>query len=175
MRIFTVILCSQLSIGWRRPIGCLKLQVIFRKRAIDCIKLQVIFHYITDLWEYLLAKSLTALSSTPRIALEVDGPFHFRWFIYTYICMYIQVCVFIYMCATPCSLSSFPPFLASAGGKPLFDDLLFARGTHTATHCNTLQHTAAHCNTLQHSATHTTSCFWKCRMWAKSKSSDSTF
>ena len=28
-----VILYSKLSTGWRRPIGCLKLQVIFRKRA----------------------------------------------------------------------------------------------------------------------------------------------
>ena len=27
------LLISQLATGWRRPIGCLKLQVIFRKRA----------------------------------------------------------------------------------------------------------------------------------------------
>jgi len=31
-------------------------------------------------------------------------------------------------------------------------------GSHTATHCNTLQHTAAHCNTLQHTATYSTHC-----------------
>ena len=29
-----------------------------------------------------------------------------------------------------------------------------SRGTHIATHCNTLQHTATHCHALQHTATH---------------------
>ena len=34
------------------------------------------------------------------------------------------------------------------------DPTALVAGTHTATHCITLQHPATHCNTLYHTATH---------------------
>ena len=97
--------------GWRRPVGCLQLQVIFRKRATDYRALLRILT-CTDKTSYgssppcnTRLKSLNSYRpyvSSPlcTLLLNVSG---FRcWQIHTYLYIYKCVCVYVCVCVCVC-------------------------------------------------------------------------
>jgi len=147
-------MCKKYALtGWPRPIGCLKLQVVFRKRA-------------TEYWAQLQKmtyKHEASYDSMPPCMRDLgirEIFIHERE-------EHIYERDEHMSTATHCNpLEYLPNF---AGLKRTVNTL-----QHTATHCNTLQHTATHCNTpaqcrsceahcqhtatlpntLQHTATH---------------------
>ena len=77
--------------GWRRPIGCLKLQVIFRKRA-------------TNYWALLrkmtykdkVSYDSTPLCTCPHSHTKVNMYVYIHARMYVHVCIYIWVYVCIY-------------------------------------------------------------------------------
>ena len=149
---------SHLSIcatGWRRPIRCLKLQVIFRKRATNYRTLLRKMTYTDNASYGSLPSCMFFTRAThrqePKKYLNVlqcvaEG------------CTVLQsvaVCCSVLQCvAVCCSVSELTIYLLSPLALHQKKSHCTTHSKHTATHCNTLQHTATHCNTLQHTATH---------------------
>jgi len=79
--------------GWRRPIGCLKLQVTFRKRATNYVAL---LRKMTN-------KDKASCGSTPPCSIPTTMYRYGNIFIlsYLYVCMYthifVYICVYIYI------------------------------------------------------------------------------
>ena len=124
--------------GWQRPIGCLKLQVIFRKRA---IKYRALLRKMTY-------KDETSCGSSPPYTLHYTLKTHCNTLQHTAAhyntlqhitthCNTLQHAVTHY--------NTLQHITTCCNTLP-----------HTAAHYNTLQHSTSHCNTLQHTAAHYT-------------------
>ena len=112
---------------WRRRIGCLKLQVSFRKRATNY---RALLRKITS------EEKASYHSTQPCIHIEhMTIEYEHKTIEYEH--MTIEYDATLY---------------SSRRIDMIFNSHMFT--SCTATHCNTLQHTATHCNTLQHTATH---------------------
>jgi len=117
--------------GWRRPIGCLTLQVIFGKRATNHRALLRGKKWPSQI------RHLTHLRH-PVVAKIMNESY-----LHMYESCHIQPT--LQQTATDCNTLQHTLQDTAPHCNPL---------QHTAIHCNTLQHTAANCNTLQHTATH---------------------
>ena len=88
---------THINTGWRRPIGCLKLQVIFRKRATNHRALLRKMTY-KDKASY---DSLPPCTCTkPKTAAVADSvmEFYIYMYIYEYIFIYMYIHVYMYTC-----------------------------------------------------------------------------
>jgi len=150
--------------GWRRPVGCPKLQVIFRKSAT----------YYRALLQKMTYKDKAFYASTPLC----KRPLQKNWRCHCDCLFTATHCNTPQHTATHRSTDRSTPHHAatqfitpwriprwweysttafSVLTLPLWQPLhcnTLQTLQHTATHWNTLQHTATDCNTLQHSATH---------------------
>jgi len=115
--------------GWRSLIGCLKLQVIFRKRATN----------YRALWRKITCKDKASSESTPPCSIIWGAAS--TWATQTADCNILQ--------HTPTHCSA-----PNNTGVSTAPDSLLATLQHAATRCNTLQHVATNCNTLHHIASH---------------------
>ena len=115
--------------GWRSLIGCLKLQVIFRKRATN----------YRALWRKITCKDKASSESTPPCSIIWGAAS--KWATQTADCNILR--------HTPTHCSA-----PNNTGVSTAPDSLLATLQHAATRCNTLQHVATRCSKLQHTASH---------------------
>ena len=114
--------------GWSRPIRCLKLQIIFRKRATN---------YRARLRKMTYRDKASRDSSPPYMSLYHS----MAEFLQRYVCHHFELLLEDGGFNTDTDM-----YVPSAA--------VWFVCVVTAIHCNTLQHTATHCNTRQHTATH---------------------
>ena len=135
------ILRNEFSLGWRRLIGCLKLQVIFHTRATN---------YRT-LWREMTSTDRASYVSSPscssKLTLKSQGP--------VTCCRCVAVCCSVLQCVAVCydvlqCVAMFYVSLEILKSQPATK----FRSQRTATHCDALQQTATHCKTLQHITAH---------------------
>jgi len=121
---------------WRRPIGCLKLQVIFRKRATNykallrkillCVFLHVVLYLV--IWECGICKTQERSTRTKYNTQE-----HVR--------------------RTTWKDTHSTPYTSLRNARCEAHELAYLSTGYmhqtTEQYCDTLQHTATHCNTLQ--------------------------
>ena len=157
------------STGWRRLIGCLKLQVIFCKRATNYRALSRKMTYEeqgschstppcvdtcgVDIWEG-LDVVMYGLETCRHMGKPRSGHVWTRnmqnrrmWRRHQQIGCNNGISGFHENFPPP------PPLLQLSVDVQLLNRHVGGLGSRYV-HCNTLQHTAAHCNTLQHTATH---------------------
>jgi len=79
------------STGWRRPIGCLKLQVIFRKRATD--------H--KALLRKMIYKDKASYGSSPLCKRLYMYTYSYQH-VYTYSYVFLQTCLYMFICIFAC-------------------------------------------------------------------------
>ena len=137
-------MCIHLHTGWRRLIGCLKLQVNFRKSA---TKYRALFRKMTY-------KDKASYDYTPPCRVCVT--YHICHILS---CMHMRsICVIYQRCTTGVwdvvyssksyvvhSFSKYMLYLSHIVYHQMIDPEWLER---TATHCNTLQLAATHCNSL---------------------------
>jgi len=133
------------STGWRRPIGCLKLKVIFCKRATNYRAL-LRKMICKDQASYVSSPSCTANQSSKACDVaqyprQKHTATHCNTLQHT-----APHCTTLHHTATLCNTLQHTRLDKSS--EPC-DVAQYPRQKHTATHCNALQHTVTHCNTLQ--------------------------
>jgi len=176
------ILKSQLATGWRRCIGCPKLQVSFCKRATNYRALlrkhtathfnalQLIATHTATLCNtygnthgnaLCNARQHTAVSPVPRSCLLVEQlTLHYNTLQhsathYTTLQHTARHCSTLQHTATHChTLATHCNTLQHTATHRNTLQQTATHLQHTATHCNILQHNAPHCNSLHHTAPH---------------------
>ena len=155
---------------WRRLTGCLKLQVIFRKRAINYRALLqemtykdkasygfsppcIAYNIYVSVYVYIYASCHTYVSMVISLSISSRAPdrmwkctaTHCNALPHTTLQHSATHSHILQRTATRCNTPAQPTARSAESVNAL---------QHTATHCNTLQHSATLCNTLQHTATH---------------------
>jgi len=150
---------------WRRLTGCLKLQVIFRKRAINYRALLqemtykdkasygfsppcIAYNIYVSVYVYIYASCHTYVSMVISLSISSRAPDRMWKRTATHCNTLPHTATFCH--ALPHTATHCHTLQHTCSANSAFCRICKC----TATHCNTWQHTATFCNTLQHTATH---------------------